>query len=230
MTLVLCALAAALVLGLSLGGSWHRLGATRLVRPGLVVAALATQVGGALLGGPAVPLSLLASAVLVAGFLASNRGLRGTGLVALGLGLNALVVLANGAMPVSLEASGRAGVSTQRLLLDGGRHEAAGADTRLPWLGDVVPVRAPVRPEVVSVGDLLVTAGLAQLVLLGLLGRQPGADPALPPAGRRARLEPDPPGSHEGGPHGEEGSQAPRAQEEQGQPRPPSQRLSDDDR
>ena len=46
-------------------------------------------------------------------------------------------------------------------------------DTRLPYLGDVVPVRMPLRPEVVSAGDVLIAAGLAQLVLLGLLGRQP---------------------------------------------------------
>ena len=51
------------------------------------------------------------------------------------------------------------------------RHEIAGIGTRLRWLGDIVPVPLPVRPEVVSPGDVLVAAGLAELVVLGMLGR-----------------------------------------------------------
>jgi hypothetical protein len=174
--LVLVVLAVAVVLGLLAGGTFERLGDVELRQRALVPGALVAQVLGALVGGPAYPLGLALGAVLVGLFLARNRGVRGTGLVALGLLANALVVATNGAMPVSLHASGRAGVTTQDVLAGvDPRHEVADRTTRLPWLADVVPVRMPVRPEVVSPGDVLIAAGLAQLVVLGLLGRQPGA-------------------------------------------------------
>jgi hypothetical protein len=52
------------------------------------------------------------------------------------------------------------------------RHELEGPRTRLRPLGDVIPVPLPLRPEVVSPGDVLVAAGLGQLVVLGM--RSPG--------------------------------------------------------
>jgi hypothetical protein len=97
---------------------------------------------------------------------------RGTGLVAVGLLANALVVGLNGAMPVSDAALGRAGVSTQDIVSgEDPRHELAGQGTRLRSVGDVIPVALPLRPEVVSPGDVLVAAGLAQLVVVGMRRR-----------------------------------------------------------
>lgn len=175
MVLVVVVLAAAVVVGLAAGGSLEQLGAMTLQARFLVPLALLAQVAGVLLGGPAYPVALVVSAGCVGVFLVRNRGVRGTGLVALGLLANAVVVGTNGAMPVSVHAAGRAGVSTQPILTgEDPRHELADGRTRLSWLSDVLPVRTPVRPEVVSVGDVLIAAGLAQLVLLGLLGRQPG--------------------------------------------------------
>ena len=171
---MLVVLTVALLVGWLGGGSLTRLGGVVLRRRRLVVAALFVQAFGTVLGGPLYPLALVASAVLVVAFLALNRGLRGTGLVALGLLANALVVGANGAMPVSLDASARAGVSTQALLTGADlRHESSDRRTRLPWLADVVPVPLPVRAEVISPGDVLVAAGLAQLVVVGMLTWRP---------------------------------------------------------
>jgi len=168
-SLVVCVLLAGLLLGWLTGGSLDQLGGVPLRRRRLVLLALVTQALGSVVGGPAYPLGLLVSALLVAAFLATNRGIRGTGLVALGLLANAVVVGLNGAMPVSEVAAGRAGVSTQDLLTgDDSRHTVSGAQTRLPWLGDVIAVPLPLRPEVVSIGDVLVAAGLAQLVVLGM--------------------------------------------------------------
>jgi hypothetical protein len=94
---------------------------------------------------------------------------RGTGLVTLGLAANALVVLLNGAMPVSAHALARAQLSTQDLLAgQDPRHELADAGSALRPLGDVIPVLLPWHPEVVSPGDVLVAAGLAQLVVVGM--------------------------------------------------------------
>ncbi len=189
LTVVLCLLVA-LTVGRVSGGTLGALGALPLRRRATVVGALLAQVLGAVVGGPFYAVGLVVSAGLVVVFLLANRGVRGFGLVALGLASNALVVGLNGAMPVSEAASGRAGVSTQALLTgQDPRHERSGPRTLVPWLADVVPVPYPVRPEVLSPGDVLVAAGLAQLVVLGMTA--PGG--ALATTGRpvpRRRVQP----------------------------------------
>ena len=171
MSLVLVVLLCAVLVGRVCGGSVDRLGALDLRRRRLVAAALAVQALGAVVGGPLYPAGLAGSAALVTAFLVVNRGVRGTGLVALGLGANALVVALNGAMPVSATAAARAEIALDDVAagLDS-RHELADGSTRLPLLGDVVPVLLPLRPEVVSPGDVLVASGLGQLVVVGMLG------------------------------------------------------------
>ena len=171
MSLVLVVLLCAVLVGRVCGGSVDRLGALDLRRRRLVAAALAVQALGAVVGGPLHAAGLAGSAALVTAFLVVNRGVRGTGLVALGLGANALVVALNGAMPVSTAAAARAEVALDDVAsgLDS-RHEVADGSTRLPLLGDVVPVLLPLRPEVVSPGDVLVASGLGQLVVVGMLG------------------------------------------------------------
>ncbi len=194
MSLVVVVLAVALAVGWLRGGSLDRLGSLPLRARALIVLALLVQLVGTVAGGPFHPAGLALSAVLVVTFLVCNRGLRGTGLVALGLLANAVVVGLNGAMPVRLEAAVRAGTGVQAVVLGDSRHELEGPATRLRLLGDVIPVPLPVRPEVVSVGDVLVAAGLGQLVALGMLtgagaatrpARSTGSSPAdaAPPTG-----------------------------------------------
>ncbi len=177
MSLLVAVLLVALLIGWACGGSLDRLGALPLRQRYLAVSALAAQVVGTVVGGPFFLIGLIVSGGLVLLFLSRNRGIRGTGLAALGLFANVLVIAANGAMPVSADAAGRAGVSVQPLLTGAdARHRLAGTDTdtRLQQLGDVIPVRLPLRPEVVSPGDVLLAAGLAQLVTLGMLGAERG--------------------------------------------------------
>lgn len=198
--LVVVAVLGALVVGRLAGGRLFRLGGLPLHRNRLVLAAAGAQLLGAVIGGPAHPVGLVLSAALVVGFLAANRGLRGTGLLAVGLLANALVVGVNGAMPVSADAAARAGVAASALTAgQDPRHELSGPVTRLRWLGDVVPVPLPGLPQVVSPGDVLVAAGAAQLVVAGMVrplpprpgsgqGRQPAAlSPARLPSPRPAR-------------------------------------------
>ena len=188
MSLVVCALLAGLVVGRLRGGSLEALGSLAVRRRRLVVAAVLAQAAGALVGGPFSAVGLVLSAALLLRFLAVNRGVRGTGLVALGLLANALVVAANGAMPVSQLAAARAGVPELALRTElDARHEPAGPQTRLRWLADVVPVPLPLRPEVVSAGDVLVAAGLAQLVVVGMgAGTATGRQLPLPPRAPRS--------------------------------------------
>jgi hypothetical protein len=162
--------------GWALGGRLERLGDLPLRQGRVVVLAFLAQLAGAVLGGPFYPLGLVVSVLLVAAWLSRNRGVRGTGLVALGLLSNALVVGLNGAMPVSADALSRARLSTQHILSGADpRHELATRETRLRGLGDVIPVLLPLRPEVVSVGDVLVAAGLGQLVVIGMARRRPSS-------------------------------------------------------
>ena len=174
MGLVVVVLLVAVAVGWALGGSLDRLGSLPLRRRRLVLAAVGAQLAGGLVGGPAHAVGLVVSAGCVAAFLLANRGVRGTGLVALGLGANALVVGLNGAMPVSAAALERAGSGAA---VSGLRHEPADDATRLSWLGDVVPVPLPLRPEVVSPGDVLVAAGVAQVVVAGMLRPLRGVRP-----------------------------------------------------
>lgn len=174
MLLVICVLLAALGLGWAFGGRLDRLGRLPLRGGGLVVAAFVAQLAGALLGGTAYPVGLVVSVLLAGVFLTRNRGIRGTGLVMIGLIGNAVVVGLNGAMPVSPAAAARAGVSTQDIASGRDpRHELADRRTRLHGAGDVIAVPLPVRPQVVSPGDVLVAAGLGQLVVVGM-GARPG--------------------------------------------------------
>ncbi len=168
-SLVLLVLLAALVVGWACGGSLADLGELPLRRRRLVLLAVLAQVAGGLAGGGAYPVGLVGSALLAVAFLGSNRGVRGTGLVGLGLAANALVVALNGAMPVGAPAAARAGVSLSDVVYGiDRRHELADDDTRLPLLADVVPLPVPRLPQVVSPGDVLVAAGVGQLVVVGM--------------------------------------------------------------
>lgn len=180
MGLVVVALVGALAVGRLAGGSAGRLAHLALRDSRLVLAAVVAQLGGAAVGvlsaaaaGPAYAAGLVLSASLAGAFCLRNLAVAGVPLVAVGLGLNAAVVAANGAMPVSPYAAARAGVQTGPIGSDADpRHELEDGSTRLGLLDDRVPVPLPLRPEVVSVGDLLTAAGVAQLVVVGMRRRR----------------------------------------------------------
>lgn len=102
---------------------------------------------------------LAVSQVFVVGWVVVNRHLPGLVLVAAGLAANAIVMAANGAMPVSSEAIAALGLGPVEV--PPGKHVLLDPSTRLPWLADVIPV-APLR-SIISVGDILLAAGLVPL-------------------------------------------------------------------
>lgn len=107
-------------------------------------------------GGSYVGIATSQLAVLL--WVLRNRARPGMALIGLGLLLNAVVMAANGAMPVDPQA-----VPSDRTIdLPDGKHELLTSDTRLPWLADIIPV-APIR-TVVSIGDIALAAGLVPLV------------------------------------------------------------------
>jgi hypothetical protein len=178
--LAVVALVGAVAVGYALGGAWSRLTSLHLRWRRFVVAAVVAQLGGALVGvlgygdpRRAYVVGLATSALCAAAFCARNLRVAGVPLVTLGLVSNAIVVAANGAMPVSLAAANRADVPIIDIATGhDSRHEIAGPGTTLRFLGDVIPVPLPVRSEIVSPGDVVVAAGLAELVVMGMLRRR----------------------------------------------------------
>jgi hypothetical protein len=143
----------------------------------LVAAAVAQLVTSTLAPGSATAraLALVLTTLLVGLFVVGNRRVAGTPLIGLGLLLNVLVVGANAAMPVSVDAAARAGLTRGQLHLErDAMREAVGPGTRLAWLGDVVPVALPRRPQVVSPGDVLVAAGVGLLLVTARGRSRPG--------------------------------------------------------
>ncbi|MTV26025.1 hypothetical protein FTX61_11480 [Nitriliruptoraceae bacterium ZYF776] len=113
---------------------------------------------------------LLVSQLLVVGWLVRNRQLPGVLLVAVGLALNAVVIAANGAMPVDPAAMRVLGV--EHLDVPLGKHTLMTAETALPWLADVIPL-PPLR-SIISVGDVVLALGLVPLT--HALMRDPDTD------------------------------------------------------
>lgn len=174
-SLLLVVVVAALALGRLAGGRFARLGELRTRQGWLALIALAAEIGAAAAkGGVWTELLTVTTALCVGAFLVRNRRLPGLALVSIGLAANAVVIGANGVMPVSLYAAARAGVGVAGLAAGSdARHQVATTQTRFAALGDVVPVALPVRPEVASPGDLLVAAGLGLFVFGGMLGSAP---------------------------------------------------------
>ncbi len=158
-----------------------RLARIRVRAVRLLVVAAAVQLATSTLApgsGIARGLALVLTAALVGLFLLGNARLPGVPLMALGLLLNVAVVTANAAMPVSVEAAARAGISRADLHLGtDAMREPTGPGTRLARLGDVVPVALPGRPQVVSVGDVLVAAGVGLLLVTAGRRRRSGQTP-----------------------------------------------------
>lgn len=117
------------------------------------------------------PLAKSLVLVLVGYGFYQNRHLKSLYLVMLGLGLNTLVIVANGGhMPVSLEALKRAGVEGWEEILKARAdavHSLLDENTRFPFLGDVIGL-PPLR-KAVSPGDLFILAGIAGVVVEGAL-------------------------------------------------------------
>jgi hypothetical protein len=188
--LVLLVMVLAAGAALLTGGHVSRLADNTLVGLHWLAAAATGQILGSVTGGIAYPVGLIGSAVCIAVFLRLNVLRPGVALLAVGFGSNALVVALNGAMPVSSRALARAGLDQ---FVGDPRHELAGVQTLLPWLGDVVPVALPGLGQAVSPGDVLIAAGAGLLLYAGMGGTGRVAAKTAP---SWAELEAEPSGDH----------------------------------
>ena len=180
------ALVLGVLAGTVAGGQLRTLTSLRLRAPAVPLAALALQavlsmpLSGALPGTARFAL-LGASYAAAGGWLVLNLLGRSsavaTGLAVVGTGwlLNMLVVLANSGMPVSASALSRLGLGTGALAHGGplGKHVQLAASAVLAPLGDTIPV--PPISSIVSIGDLVMLAGLVLTIAAAM--RSPRPDP-----------------------------------------------------
>ena len=154
-----------------LSGSARQLAQLEVRAGRLLVVAAALQVLSAFASPDSAAIRVLIGALTLAVvglFLWANVKLAGIPLIALGLAANVLVIVANGAMPVSVAAAKRAGISPSQLRLDADPlREPLTQKTRFKLLIDRVPVVLPRYPQLVSPGDVLVASGVALLLILG---------------------------------------------------------------
>jgi hypothetical protein len=210
MRLVIAVVGFAVILGYVLGGRVRRLEHLRLRWWGLVIAGLGLQFLPLPEGGAGTDLLvrtgvLAASYALLLLFTATNVRLPGVPIIAVGLACNALVIVANGGMPVSAAALRDSDqVAIVRLLTDEGsdKHHLMTDDDVLTFLADIIALPAPIR-QVISIGDVFIYAGLTWLIvwamrartpMVGSVGKRPHRGKHRPGAARPALPPPPPPG------------------------------------
>lgn len=169
------ALAVGLVLGLALGGRPRYLAQKSfrwwLLLPLGVVLQFVVEADGV----PAAQALLVVSYAYLLIFCAANLPHAGMGVIFIGILLNAIVITANGGMPVREEAVRQAGIAApgEAITIEGVKHHLEDDDTTLMFLGDIIAVE-PLE-QVLSFGDLILSAGVADLLvhlLLPLGGRR----------------------------------------------------------
>jgi hypothetical protein len=167
--LVLILIAAAVLIGFAAGGSLRPFEHVRVHWWGAALVGVALQ--ALPLNGGLGTAAVVASYVLLLGFAVVNRRLPALWLVIAGLLLNLVVIGLNGGMPVSASALRTAGTDSRGLVGAGAiKHHLMGPDDVLTPLADVIAIPSPIG-AVVSVGDLLLYAGIAILVVAIMLGR-----------------------------------------------------------
>ena len=166
------------------GGRGRGIRGHQLRSPGLVLAAATVLFCEPLVASSvrhAYPTAVLMAAVLMLQFGKDNLDVPGVALATLGLLLNAVVVVANGSMPVEQSAAYRAGVGLGSISAHADhRHFLADTDTWLRPLDDRVAVPLPGHREVDSLGDVAIAAGVGLCLFTALRRRRGVFDPAAP--------------------------------------------------
>jgi hypothetical protein len=167
--LVLILIGLAVAVGFVLGGSFRPFERLRVHWWGAALLGLALQ--AIPFTGTVGAATVVTSYVLLIGFALVNRRLPALWLVLIGLLLNLLVIGVNGGMPVSPSALRTADAGTEGLAGAGAiKHHLMGPGDVLTPLGDVIGIPPPIG-VVVSVGDVVLYAGIAVLVITVMLGR-----------------------------------------------------------
>ncbi len=166
MRFTMVAVGAGTLIGFLAGGRLSHLGERTFRAWALLAAGIVLQAAAAAAGSGAGLALLVLSYLLLLAFAAANAALVGMWLVALGVGLNLVTIAVNGGMPVRPSALVAAGVAeaheVDHLGLGAKRHLERPSD-RLTATSDIVPV--PVLREVLSFGDIIMSVGVADVIV-----------------------------------------------------------------
>lgn len=158
---MLLVIAVAIVIGWSRGGRLANLTEIRVRIWWLLIIGFGLQAAALFLPSERHSLAvamILASYVPLLVFVWLNRDMAGMWIAGIGILLNFTVIALNAGMPVMVEAievAGGAGIPDL-----GARHVLMTDTTRLPFLGDVIPLPA----SVISVGDVFLAIGIGVFV------------------------------------------------------------------
>jgi hypothetical protein len=169
-------IAAALVVAVLIGGDVRRLSQLRIRHIELLLAAFAAKVAVALLGTAHSQIAITAArplnvvgAVLLLAVVWFNRRIPGALIFGAGLSLNLIVIVAfGGRMPVLLPRDADPNSAVLALLRGGldPLHVALGQPQGIWFLGDIFTIPSiGGHSSLVSVGDLLMAAGVAWLII-----------------------------------------------------------------
>jgi hypothetical protein len=154
---MLLVLALAIVIGWSRGGRLANLTEIRVRIWWLLILGFGLQTAALFLPSDRHNLAvamILASYLPLLLFVWLNRDMSGMWIAGIGILMNFTVIAVNAGMPVMLEAIEVAGGSGIPDL--GARHVLMTESTRLPFLGDVIPLPA----NVISIGDVFLAIGI----------------------------------------------------------------------
>lgn len=191
MVLVIATVLGAIAIGYARGGRLSNLGQVDLHHGWLVMVSVVLQAALTVLSartdlsaGQSTPLLLASHGALLV-FVVLNRMLPGMFLVFLGFAMNAVVITVNGAMPVSPEALAAVSDGAATAIAPGKHRLLQDGDLLTP-LADIFAM--PMLRTVVSVGDMVLAAGVGILVVNLMLHapRRPGRR-AREPAAREER-------------------------------------------
>lgn len=173
MTIILATLAISVLAGYLLGGRLGGLARLRLRWAPLAALGLALQLVPGSAGTVSLVLLYLSFALLGMFAIVNALGrVPGAWLILAGLWLNFTVIAVNQGMPVSREAlvrSGQLDTLTALVQEGGAKHHLMRPSDRLLFLADVIALGPPVRAAM-SPGDVVAYAGVAWMVVVGMLG------------------------------------------------------------
>lgn len=175
MLLTACAIVVGAALGLLRGGSLRAvLGSPLRYWPVLIVGAVLHTVSEQFDIPGRLSVFVIGSFLLVVAALL-NVHLKGAVVSGIGITLNLAAVVANGHVPIRLDALIAAGeiepgTDSSLVTIKGGLWSLENADTSLRQLGDIVPI--PFLGDVVSFGDLILVGGLTVLSMNLVLHRR----------------------------------------------------------
>jgi hypothetical protein len=185
--LYLLAIVLGVAAGLGAGGKISNMLDFKIRKAWLIIAALLLQIGaqvalqkGVLIEDVLVVILNIAVYSLLLGAFWYNRHYAGMIIIAAGSIMNALVMTVNaGKMPVSAELLHKLNLMDAASALESGRdikHVFIDSTTRLPFLADIIhpPSFLSIFMQIVSIGDIVIAAGLLGLLFEIVSGRNKG--------------------------------------------------------